>query len=350
MPLLYSRFLCSSSLFKISTANFNIRYDASSREDGEKRWDERDCNVKIDRYRRYCLTEQVKTTAGGISNEGAAVIGLQKASNGQLEDVLEDLGSQWKHVGVGRDDGKEKGESSPILYRPNVLELVHSEAKWLSAEPDKSSTGWGSKTSCIVTLAVFNHIATGYQFIHAKTHLDNVSSESRVNGVRAIVDHIKAIQGRYGPLDVSLTGDFNSARALEALPPGADAGFLTDSYNLASAVRFGYLGNTYIGFQSSQATSRIDYIWFGWSGTQEQPFTATRYEILDNLVDGVFISDYCLVMCDVEAKLQVGGSTLMREDYFSYILFIGIVNADFTAFIAVRIHTDIFLSFKTNLI
>ncbi|KKF94793.1 hypothetical protein CFIMG_008598RA00001 [Ceratocystis fimbriata CBS 114723] len=293
----------TSQTVPLRVISFNIRYDASSRGDGEKRWDERDCNVNTDRCRRYRLTEQLKTTAEGIASEGAAVIGLQEVLNRQLEDVLEDLGSQWKHVGVGRDDGKKKGEFSPILYRPDVLELVHSEVKWLSPEPDKPSTGWGAKTRRIVTLAVFNHIATGYQFIHANTHLDNVSSESRVNGVRAIVDHIKAIQGRYGPLDVSLTGDFNSAPGGDASKSLADTGFLTDSYNLASAVRVGYLGNTYTGFQSGQATSRIDYIWFSGSGTQEQPFTATRYEILDNLVDGIFISDHRLVMCDVEAKL-----------------------------------------------
>ncbi|KAL5624622.1 hypothetical protein BROUX41_004682 [Berkeleyomyces rouxiae] len=302
-PLLLATTVAAQTL-PLRVISFNIRYDASDRQDGEKRWDHFLCGVNSNDCRRHLLTKQLKSAAGGAPQGGAAVVGLQEVLEGQLENILEDLEAPWKHAGVGRDDGKGKGEFTPILYRSDVLELVHSEVKWLSETPNEPSTAWGAKTKRIVTLAVFRHIETGHQFIHANTHLDNVSSEARSKGIQAVVDHIKALQGTYGPLDVSLTGDFNSAPGGDAYKALSDTGFLADSYNLANpTAHVGTLGNTFTGFKSGLATSRIDFVWLGGTGTQEQPFTVTRYEILDNFVDETFISDHRLVSVDVEVKI-----------------------------------------------
>lgn len=46
------------------------------------------------------------------------VIGLafQEALVRQVHDLKELLGDNWEWVGVGRDDGVERGEFSPIFY------------------------------------------------------------------------------------------------------------------------------------------------------------------------------------------------------------------------------------------
>jgi hypothetical protein len=44
------------------------------------------------------------------------IVGFQEVYVSQLHDIAELLGKRFAHVGVGRDDGKEAGEYSPIFY------------------------------------------------------------------------------------------------------------------------------------------------------------------------------------------------------------------------------------------
>lgn len=47
--------------------------------------------------------------------------GVQEAFKRQVEDIQLLLGSEWDHVGAGRDDGKEAGEYEAIFYQKSVL-------------------------------------------------------------------------------------------------------------------------------------------------------------------------------------------------------------------------------------
>ena len=44
-------------------------------------------------------------------------IGFQEALVRQVNDMQELLGQEWGWVGVGRDDGKQAGEYSPVFYK-----------------------------------------------------------------------------------------------------------------------------------------------------------------------------------------------------------------------------------------
>ena len=44
-------------------------------------------------------------------------IGLQEVTKRQLDDLQILLGDDFAHIGIGRDDGKEGGEYSPIFYK-----------------------------------------------------------------------------------------------------------------------------------------------------------------------------------------------------------------------------------------
>ena len=44
------------------------------------------------------------------------IIGMQEVLNNQLIDLQSSL-NEYKAVGVGREDGKTKGEYSPILFK-----------------------------------------------------------------------------------------------------------------------------------------------------------------------------------------------------------------------------------------
>lgn len=270
---------CASLPLRIIT--FNIRYAATSLETNEKPWS----------TRRPLLINQVADQAAEAST---TIIGLQEVLNNQLIDIKSGLGSQWAHIGVGRDDGATQGEYSPILYRTDVLRVLYSEVKWLSPTPDVVSFGWGAGSRRIVTIGVFEHIATGKRFIHANTHLDNVSSQARTEGIKVVVSRIKAVQQTWGPLPVSLTGDFNSAPNGDAYSTLAGLNYVEDLWNLATHVGTNQL--TYTAF-SQTGVSRIDFICIG--PEDVLPYTVQTIEILGNYVDGVFVSDHRMVVGDV---------------------------------------------------
>ncbi|OLN96888.1 hypothetical protein CCHL11_02359 [Colletotrichum chlorophyti] len=297
-PLLLAPAVLAQGL-PVRVVTFNIRYDAGSRESGEKPWWDLFCSISKSRCRQPHVIDALKNIAAGTPNGGVTVIGLQEVLNNQLNDIQNGLGSGWAHTGVGRDDGKKAGEYSPIFYRPDSLRLIHSETKWLSTTPDVAgSISWNSGSKRIVTIAVFEHIASGKRFIHANTHLDNASSQARTEGIKVVVSKIQAVQATYGPLGVSLTGDFNSDPNGDAYRTLSATGFVDELYNLATPdQRIGPNQLTYTTFTPNNGGSRIDFIWLGPKSAKK--YSVQRYEIISNNVDGMLISDHRPVVGDV---------------------------------------------------
>ncbi|WYZ46696.1 hypothetical protein EsH8_IX_000921 [Colletotrichum jinshuiense] len=296
-PVLLAEAVLAQGL-PIRVVSFNIRYDAGSRESGEKPWWDLLCPIAKDRCRQPHVIDAISNAASGAPKDAVTIIGLQEVLDNQLKDIQNGLGSGWAHIGVGRDDGKKSGEYSPIFYRPDALKLVYQETKWLSPTPDQVSFGWGAGSRRIVTIAVFEHIASGKKFIHANTHLDNVSSQARTEGIKVAVARIQSVQATYGPLGVSLTGDFNSDPNGDAYKTLSATGFLGELYNLATpAQRIGPNQLTYTTFDTSKQGSRIDFIWLGPKSANK--YSVQRYEIFNNNVNGMLISDHRPVVGDV---------------------------------------------------
>ena len=65
---------------------------------------------------------------------GFDVFGTQEVKKNQLDDMLREM-PEYASVGVGRDDGKEKGEFSPVLYKKDRFKLLDSGTFWLSEDP-----------------------------------------------------------------------------------------------------------------------------------------------------------------------------------------------------------------------
>ncbi|WVF65820.1 hypothetical protein IAT40_000557 [Kwoniella sp. CBS 6097] len=84
------------------------------------------------------------------------IIGFQEVLHNQLLDLQDLLGAQYSYVGVGRDDGKQAGEYSPIFYDKRKYEVVKWGTVWLSPTPDvPGSKGWDAALPRIATLATF---------------------------------------------------------------------------------------------------------------------------------------------------------------------------------------------------
>lgn len=70
------------------------------------------------------------------------IVGFQEVLHNQLLD-LQALLPGYDCVGVGRDDGKQKGEYSPVFWDGSQFELVRWKTVWLSPHPDQAgSIGW----------------------------------------------------------------------------------------------------------------------------------------------------------------------------------------------------------------
>ena len=69
------------------------------------------------------------------------IFGTQECFLHQLKDMKEALPG-YDYIGVGRDDGKDKGEHSAIFYRTDKFDIVEKGDFWLSETPDVPSKGW----------------------------------------------------------------------------------------------------------------------------------------------------------------------------------------------------------------
>ena len=262
---------------------FNIRGATEKPVEGEEFWS----------VRRPLVGDTLTNAVSAA--DGPTLIGLQEVWHKQLVDLKEALGDGWSHVGVGRDDGKEGGDYSPILYDSNDLELIWDETKWLSETPDKPSFGWGANNRRTASIAVFEDKKTGARFIAANTHLDHEIPKARVEGVKLIIEWIRSAQEEYGPLAVGLTGDFNSEPDQDAHSELEKIGYVADVYELSKDHKGP--DETFTGFTKDDRKKRIDYIYAGPEG--EDKWKIGGYEVLENLIDGVYASDHRAVVSDL---------------------------------------------------
>lgn len=292
IPLLAAAGTVLSNDLPLRLVTFNIRSAARSAalHVHEKPWS----------FRAPFVINQLKITISRALSGAETLIGLQEVLYGQLQDIHNGLGANWSYIGVGRDDGKDSGEFNPIFYRRSALKLLFNETKWLSPMPDTPSFGWNAQDRRIVSLGVFEHVGSGKRFIAANTHLDHVSSEARIMGVKVVLDVIQVVQKRWGPLAVFLTGDFNSPPGKDAYTTMVDSGYLADAYTLVGdSQRLG--GNyTFTGFRTNPSDAvklRIDYIWLGPVACKCS--RAVRYEVLTNCWKKAILSDHRAVVGDV---------------------------------------------------
>lgn len=318
----------------------NIRYAATNLFDNERPWPER-APLVLNQLRHEVrgfvppLGSTSSETNGSPSEPSSAVpyagafICLQEVLHPQLVDVLAGLNDGiasdpdpdppaegWRHIGVGRDDGAQQGEYSPILYPAGTFRVVHNETVWLSPTPDRPSKGWDAGSVRLLTVGVFEHAATGRRLVAANTHLDNAGPRSRRESVPIILRTLDRVRAEWAPgggdggggangtLPVFLAGDFNSSPAQEAYLAMKESGWMRDLHDeIPEGERYGN-DITFTGFRPDRdkdQQGRIDYIWLGAGKEGEgQQWEAEGYAVLPNVFDsGVYLSDHRAVVGDL---------------------------------------------------
>ncbi|MCB0667594.1 MAG: endonuclease/exonuclease/phosphatase family protein, partial [Saprospiraceae bacterium] len=170
----------------VKMVSFNIRYDNPG--DGESRWD----------ARKELVVEVLDSIAPDF-------FGMQEALRHQCKDVERGTrGYRW--IGVGRDDGEDAGEFSPIFYERKLWKVLDWGTFWLSDTPDVPSVGWDAALERIVTWGKFEEKKSGKIIFVFNTHFDHRGVQARIHSAKLISRKIKDIAGNYPFL---LSGDFN---------------------------------------------------------------------------------------------------------------------------------------------
>lgn len=259
---------------ELNIMTFNIRLDLAG--DSLNAWP----------YRKDKVVSQ-------ILFHDAAIAGVQEALPGQMDDLNAAL-KGYAYVGVGREDGKRKGEFSAIFFNTERLTVSKSGTFWLSQTPDVAgSKGWDAALPRIVTWAIFTDKKTKKNFFHFNTHFDHMGQEARRESAKLLLQKIKDIAGNN---PVIVTGDFNAEPKDEPIKILTDQGdplHLTDTESLSELPHYGPQGS-FNGWQIKEAGyTHIDYIF------TKKKVRVIRHGTLSEICGTRFSSDHFPVMASV---------------------------------------------------
>lgn len=230
-----------------------------------------------------------------ILYNGWDIIGTQECLHHQLEDLKSGLGV-YDYIGVGRDDGNQKGEYSAILYNTQRIEVLESGNFWLSQTPDTPSLGWDAACIRICTWGRFKEKSSGQEFMVFNTHMDHVGVEARIEGAYLIMEKIKELSNGSPYM---LTGDFNVNQLHLSYRTIAESGMVKDAYNLAE-IKYANNG-TFNAFDPQRFTKdRIDHIFVS------NDFSVKRYGSLTE----------CYWSANEADSLQTGYDLRFPSDHF----------------------------------
>ena len=215
---------------------YNIRN--SNAADGENAWDKRK-----------------ESFVAVIRKVNPDILGTQEVLMKQLKYLKTTL-SDYESYGVGRNDGKHKGEHSVLFFKKDKYEKVQGGNFWLSETPGvPGSKSWDAALTRICSWVELREKASGRVFFVFNTHFDHRGKIARRNSAVLIHHFIDSLAGSN---PVIVTGDFNFVPT--------DAGYTTmvdQSYRvpLKDSYTEGALPYTDCGFDvNNKDCHRIDYI------------------------------------------------------------------------------------------
>lgn len=258
---------------EVKVMSYNIRLDVKS--DGENWWENRKDKV-----------------AGLMKYYAADFIGGQEVQHHQLVYLKEQL-TGYDHIGVGRDDGKEKGEYSCIFYNKEKFKPVKQGTFWLSQTPDSVSMGWDAVCNRVCTWGLFRAVKGKKKVWVFNTHFDHVGKTARVEAAKLILAKMKELTaGNNFP--VVFMGDLNSKPADEPVTLLSSA--LDNARAISAETPYGP-ADTWNGFKfNQQPNGCIDYIFTG-RGTG---IKVKKFATITDSYDMKYPSDHFPVMATLQ--------------------------------------------------
>jgi endonuclease/exonuclease/phosphatase family metal-dependent hydrolase len=268
----------------LKVMSYNLRFD--NPDDGVNQWPKR-----------------MDKVVALITKYNPDIIGVQEALHHQIQDLLKKL-PDYSYCGVGRDDGKEKGEYSAILFRNSRFGLLDNHTHWLSETMGvPGSKSWDAAITRIFTVARFFDRDTKEEFVMVNTHFDHIGKEARTQSAHLIKAFILGYTGygvnREGKKDmpIIISGDFNSEPTEEPYLNMVDENvidfILYDSRPAASTA------GTYCGFKvGGMPCKTIDFIFH----TKE--WVARNYQVITDNDGTYYPSDHLPVLVDFDLAVE----------------------------------------------
>lgn len=256
----------------LKVMTWNIRFNNPG--DGDNAWPLRRSHV-IDLVRFY----------------GPDVFGLQEALLGQINDMAAQLpGYDW--VGVGREDGINGGEYSPVFYNSKRFQLKQQGWFWLSETPDGPSMGWDAACKRVCTYVLLEEYDTHKSFWFFNTHFDHVGVKARDESARLILKKMHELNEDKLPL--ILTGDLNAEPGDQAIDTIRRR--MRDAKEATEEPAYGPEG-TFNNFDfHSPLDTRIDYIFVN------RKLDVRKYGVLTDSYNQHYPSDHLPVYSEVYFK------------------------------------------------
>lgn len=220
------------------------------------------------------------------------IFGTQEGLKNQLDDINNAL-PEYTRYGLGRDDGKDKGEHSAIFFKKDEFNLLKKGDFWLSQTPEKPSLGWDA-TCCnrICSWVYLQHKKSGKKFYFFNAHFDHQGTIARRESSKLILEKINDIAGNSSAI---FTGDLNGGRKSEWYQALANSGKLADSY---TQVKYPYVNNSSFNSFGKEKKSFeiIDHIFV------TNQFAVKKWGVLTDTYFGKFPSDHFPVLAVLTIK------------------------------------------------
>lgn len=255
----------------ISAMTYNIRLDMAS--DGINQWS----------GRKEKIISQIKFYSPDI-------IGFQEVLFHQLEYLSAQL-PDYAWCGVGRDDGKNAGEFSPVFYHKRLFEKVNEGTFWLAEDISKPGKGWDAALPRIATWVQLRNRKTGKEILVYNTHFDHVGKIARKESLKLIAHQANA---HASSIPAIIMGDLNTVPEEESVSSFKQTGIWQDAFDIAK-MKHGPVC-TFNGFSPTHPERRIDYVFCN------KYFDVERYLVISEIYDGVFPSDHWPVLVTLSLK------------------------------------------------
>lgn len=240
-----------------------------------------------------CLWEfRKEKVASMIRFHHMDLIGLQEPTMDQLNDLTKLL-PEYEWIGIGLNDGKDKGPIDAILFLKDRFKVIENSNFYLSSTPEKLSIGWDAKFIRGVTWAKLKDLKTNQFFYFFNTHFDYHSNLARNNSAQLLREKVMQIS-QNSPFII--TGDFNIFPSLggeETYKILTEDNFLMDAQFKTEFPHHGPTGS-WSGFkEAGQPGVKPDYIFVN------KKINVKSHGILADTFDGIFPSDHLPVVSEI---------------------------------------------------
>lgn len=258
----------------VTIMTFNIRLDAPS--DSLNNW----------KYRKDIAARIV------LDND-VDILGTQEVLNNQLNDLKERL-PQYNAIGVGREDGKDKGEYAAIFYKTDRFKEIESGNFWLSETPHAAgSKGWDAACERVATWAILEETATHRQLFVMNTHLDHVGQTARKQSINLLLDKMRQL---HKGLPIVIMGDFNATPESDIISGMSEGDILVDSRRIAKQTTGTEWTFHDFGRLPIEERELLDYIFVS------KNVEIVKYSVLSDTFSGVYVSDHKPVLIKATIK------------------------------------------------